>query len=705
MSEIVGNLAKIDRKIGFDSKKIPSDFESEDAFLQDMREKYDYGVGHDEHNVSAGRDDAKFVVGKQWDDYVEARRRRQNKPTLTFNRLIAFVAQIIGQRLMNETEIRVWPDHGGTKEIALIREGIIRAIYKNSGADFARDEAHKYQVIGGRGVFALTIDYAQHSVFNQEIKLKAVRDPYSAVFDPMGIEPSGRDCKWGFLTDEMPVADAKAAWPKAKNITSFEGSAYTGDFSGSWYDQETVRIVAYWRMVTEGEKLLALMQDGTVQDVTDKETFEYINDVQVKEDGTAYIREMPNRFAQLYVCSGNEILDGPYNYPISSIPIYRVPGWEIDDGEKTYRWGLVRFLKDPQRLHNYWRSVLAEQLIAAPRNKWLVTVDAIKGHEAKWRMAPTSDDPFLYYNDGETAPNHIPPSGIDAALITEAGSASQDMKDISNIHEASLGMPSNEVSKVAIQQRQQVSDVGSYIFTDRLKMADERCAENINELTSYIYDATRTVVTIGRDGKMKLQEINTNQLTDVTIGQYGVTVKVGPATATKRQQSAEQMMAFVNAIPESAKLVMDLVAEAQDWEKAEEFAKRFRLGLPPGMIPEDELTDQEKQAQAATQQVEQLQMQLAQAEQEAKINKMHKDAILAEARAAQAEASAYKARLDADSRMADTESKIEDRDHQQVLDTVEQHNRLVAEDRAFDAAEDERKKPTPKKPGEPKNAK
>lgn len=679
-------------------RKPPPDFKSATEFLEDMREKYEYGVGYDEHNISAGRDDAKFVVGKQWDERVQARRNGQNKPTLVFNRLIAFVAQIIGNRLMNETEIRVYPDRSGTKEAALIREGIIRSIYKNSNADFARDEAHKYQVIGGRGVFALAIEYAADDVFDQEVKVRAVRDPYSAVFDPLGIEPSGGDCEWGFITDELPTEVFKKRWPWA-DCTSFD-SNYHREYSGAWYDQDTIRVVAYWRMVTQGTKILALFQDGSVQDVTDKEPYEYVAYVAQNADGTARIREVPNRFAQMYVCSGSEILEGPYNYPISSIPIYRVPGWEVDDGEKVYRWGLVRFLKDPQRLHNYWRSVLAEQLIAAPRNKWLVTVDAVKGHEQKWRMAPTSDDPFLYFNDGETAPVHIPPPGIDAALITEAGSASQDMKDISNIHEASLGMPSNEVSKVAIQQRQSVSDVGSYIYVDRLKIADERCAKNINELVPYIYDAERIVTVIGRDGKTQLQTINSNQMNDITLGKYGITVSVGPATATKRQQSAEQMMAFVNAMPQVAASVMDLVAEAQDWEKADEFAKRFRLMLPPGVIPEDELTDEQRAAQQQSQQMQAMQAQLAAQEQEAKITKMQADAANAEARANLALAQAYKARLDGISRAKDTESKIEERDHKQVMDVVDQHNRIVGEDRAFDASEEERNKP---KPGEQEN--
>jgi hypothetical protein len=429
------------------------------------------------------------------------------------------------------------------------------------------------------------MEYASDDVFEQEIKIQAVVDPYSVVIDPLAIEPSGEDAQWGFIGDDIPQQEFKHRWPWAAEV-SFLGEKRWNQ-SGFWMQEDTVRIVSYWRMVTEGTKVLALYQDGTVHDITDKEEFEYLPYIETRSDGSPFTREVPNRFAQLYVCSGNAILEGPHDYPISSIPIYRVPGWELNDGEKTHRWGLIRFLKDPQRLHNYWRSTVAEQLVAAPRNKWLTTPDAVKGHEVKWRRAPSSDDPFLYYNDGETQPVHIPPPGIDAALVNEAAISTQDMKDISNIHEASLGMPSNEVSKVAIQQRQQVSDVGSYIYTDRRKMADNRCAKNINELISYIYDTKRTITVIGRDDKSSVMTINdpSDPNSDVTIGKYGVTVDVGPASETKRTLANEQMMSFVNAMPQTASVVMDLVAEAQDWPKSGEFAKRFKMLLPAGDDP------------------------------------------------------------------------------------------------------------------------
>jgi hypothetical protein len=239
----------------------PSGYDSVDEFLSEMRQRYEEGVCADEHNVTAGKEDAKFVAGNQWDPAVEEKRKRQKKPILTVNRLIAFIAQIVGNRLMNETEIRVNPDKAGTKEIATIREGIIRSIYKNSQAVFARDEAHKYQVIGGQGAFYLSIEYAGDDVFEQKICLKNIADPYAAVFDPMGVDPTGGDCDWGFVGEDIPIKTFKNRWPWAATV-SFDDNGRWNQ-SGHWLTGENVRIVSYWRMVTEGTKTLALFQDGT----------------------------------------------------------------------------------------------------------------------------------------------------------------------------------------------------------------------------------------------------------------------------------------------------------------------------------------------------------------------------------------------------------------------------------------------------------
>lgn len=676
----------------------PVGYDSREAFLLEMRKRHGRGRGADEHNERAGRDDAKFVIGQQWDEDVERRRKAKKKPVLTFDRLQALVAQVVNDRLMNETEIRVFPDKDGTREVAEIREGLIRSIYKNSYADFARDEAAKYQVIGGQGAFYLSIEYASDDVFEQKICIKNTADPYAIVLDDAALDPTGGDAEWGFVDDPIPRDTFTKRWPWAAPTSASQ--SFAEDSKTPWLSEDSVMVTAYWQMVTEGTKTLVLLQDGTVQDVTDKDEFEYLSaaawrsgDLETYLAGgpaEPYTREVPNRFARMYLCSGTEILEGPYDYPMSSIPIYRVSGWEVSDGEKLYRWGLTRKLKDPLRLHNYWRSTQAEMLIATPRNKWLTTQAAIKGHEPRWRQAPSSDDPFLFYNDGEEKPTHIPPPPLDAALMSEAQQTMQDLRDISNIHEAALGAPSNEVSKVAIQARQQISDVGTFIYRDRLRMADERCARNINELIPYIYDSQRIETIIGRDGKPAQVTLNANQQTDVTAGKYSLTVTVGPSTITKRQLAKEEMLSFMNTIgPEAAKF-LDLAAKAQDWPDADEFVRRFRLGLPPGYIPADELTEEEKQMQAQNQQMQQLQQQVEAANARAEIAETESKAALNSAKAEQARAAAYKAIMEAQARMKDVDSKAGERELQGALDMLDQHNNLESEDRAFDSSEDER---------------
>jgi hypothetical protein len=644
-------------------------FETVEAFMKEMHERFNVGVSADSHNRTPADEDLKFVAGDQWDSVVKERRLKARKPVITVNKLVALVAQVVNNRLMNETEIRVQPEAGGFKAVARLREGLIRSIYKNSSADLARDEALKYQAICGIGWFCLGVDYAGDDVFDQELRVNAVADPFSVVLDPMSVEPSGGDAVWGFVCDDIPREDFKRKW-KDMTPASVAGTEFGN--SSQWYTQDTVRIASYWRMVVEGEKTLALMQDGRTLDVSDMDEAQWMGGVQVRGDGTPYVRVVPKKFARMYVCSGKDVLEGPYDYNISSLPIFRVPGWELRVGQRTERWGLVRFLKDPQRLHNYWRSVLAEQLVAAPRNKWVATREAVTGLEKEWRASNTSDDPLLIYNSDGTMPVYMQPPGIDGGLLNEANMASQDIRDVSNIHEASMGMQSNEVSGKAIQARQSISDVGTFIYHDRLRLADERCARLINEMIPDIYDAQRIVKVIGGDDKQVLEMINDpgSPESDITLGKYAVTVTTGPASVTKRAIAAEQMMAFVNAVPNVAAGVMDLIAEAQDWPKAEEFARRFRMSLPPGTIPETDLPpevqQQMQQSQASAAQAAEIQRM----RQEAEIGKLNAQAAEAEARAHQLMAMADKARSDATARMIDAESKADDREIRQSMETM-----------------------------------
>jgi hypothetical protein len=611
--------------------ELPSDFDSEHSFLAHMRKEFYEDVSYDRENREAGLEDARFMIGDQWDDYVRQRREAARKPVLTINRLPAFVAQIVGARRLNETNIHILPDAGGNKNVASIREGLIRNVQKESRADIAYDKALENQVITGIGNFGLDLDYEDDDVFDQKMMVTPRNDAFSVVWDRMIKDPTGKDAGHVFDVETMTKTAFYKKWPWATPSDMIVDVALRGDLRmNGWVSIDDVRVVKFWRIRTR-PRTLAMLNDGRVVDITDltdeehpsfnaEKAHELLSQIHTRPDGSPIMREVNKRYAEMYICSGLDVLEGPYRLDISRVPLFRVPGWEITIGEWKHRFGLIRFLKDPMRLHNFWRSVWAEKLMQAPRATWLAAQSAVAGREKQFRESHTSDDPLLIWNDDSgSKPERVDPAAIESAFVQASEMASQDIKDVSNIHEANLGMPSNEVSGVAIQARQRVSDTGSVIYHDNLTLAQEECGRVMNELVSTVYDTPRIVKVLGEDAKGKMVEINQVQKpeTDITIGKYAVTVKTGPNYATKRIEASEHMLNMINAMPNIAALVADLIVEAQDWPDAEPIARRLRMTLPPGMLDPADMTPEEqermKAAQEGAAQSQEMQMRMAMA--------------------------------------------------------------------------------------------
>jgi septal ring factor EnvC (AmiA/AmiB activator) len=122
------------------------------------------------------------------------------------------------------------------------------------------------------------------------------------------------------------------------------------------------------------------------------------------------------------------------------------------------------------------------------------------------------------------------------------------------------------------------------------------------------------------------------------------------------------MMGFVNAVPETAAMVMDLVAEAQDWPNAAEFARRFAAMLPEQLKPQDEMTpeDQQKAMEAAQMQAmqQQLALQDAQLELEQKAAEIEKTRAETE----KLRADAAQSLANGEARITDVESRIQERE-------------------------------------------
>lgn len=668
--------------------KRPDDFKTDDDFLKFATKLFDADLSDDKTNRDAAIEDVKFMAGDQWEKEVVARRDADQKPSLVFNRLPAFVAQVVGTRRLSTTDIKIIPDDAAHKEAAKVREGLIRSIQKLSKADTAYNKALENQVIAGEGCFRVELKYAYDDVFVQDAKIQSIPNPFAVVWDRKSIEPTGQDAGHCFVVDDMTPDDFKRTYPKATAgdmTTDIRSVGY--DIGADWITSDVIRVIDFWRMRTR-IGIVALLKDNEgnedVVDITDMDLEDFIDRIVNDDSGNPIVREVDRKFVQMYKLSATDILEGPYELPIDRVPVFRVPGWVINVGAQRRRFGLLRFLKDPQKLHNYWRSVIAEKLMLSPKAVWIAAEGTVEGREDEYRNSHISNDTLLQYDANEgPPPARVQPAQIEQALIEQSAQSAQDLRDISNITEASLGQQGNEVSGKAILARQRAGEAGTTIYQDNLDLAIEECGRVLNQLIPVVYDTRRTIKVLGEEGR-ELPPVLINGETDeesvdITSGKYSVSSSTGPSYVTKRVEASESMLNMVNAAPQIMGAVLDKIIEAQDWPGGAEIARRLRSQLPAGLVSEQDMTDEELAAVRKANEAAAVEQQKNDQILQVDLREKTARASQAEGQAIQAQANAAKAFASIDIETFKALSDVEDGRVQMVLNAMQAFQELTQE--------------------------
>lgn len=640
---------------GTEEGYVPEGFETVEEFLSYARETYQADYDYDKENRDMALEDLEFVAGKQWDPLVEA--AREGRPIITVNTLPQQIGQVIGDRRMNKTAIKVRPTKDATMEMAQARSGLIKSIEHLSRADRVYDSALESQVSCGVGNWRVNLDWADDDAFDQDIFIRLIPNPLAVVWDRYAVDPTGRDAMRCFVQDNVDRKSFDREWPDAVPDDAFVeklGLAGLG-----WMDKETVRVCEFWEMLYK-PKTIAMAPNGQIIDVTGQDLEQLVAEKKIFVDprtGQPKVREGQCRYARMHLITGTHILAGPYQLPINRLPIIRVEGRVVHVGDDRYRFGMVRWAKDPSRMRNYWRSVSVEKLAMAPKAKWLAEDEAVEGYEDDFRNAHTSNDPLLKYKRGMKEPKQIAPPQIDAAILQEANMNAQDIKDVTGIHDASLGIRSNETSGVAIGRRQMEGDVATVMYHDNLNAAIQETGDVVNQLIPICYDTPRTLRTIGEDEKEKFLEFNNPQnpeSIDLSRGKYDIVIETGPSFTTKRVEGAQAMMEMIKVAPDIMGVAADLIAKYQDFPGAPEIAERLRAGMKAKGIIQDEegeepqpLTPQLAQ-QIAEKAVEEFMQSIQGRAAEVELKKKSAEARRAEADAEKAEFEAEKAELDVD---------------------------------------------------------
>ena len=571
--------------------------------------------------------DMAFVVGDQWDADELNERQNNARPSYTINRIMPFLRVVSNELRDNIPAIEVMPIGVGAEvETAEVIASLIRGIEQDSNAASAYANAGFYQTAIGCGYFRVSSRYIDESSFEQELVIKPIDNPFNVLFDTNSVEPDGRDANVCLIIKDMTPYEYKNRYGSSKLAKAMDTGARF-PVSDDWASQELIKVVEYWKRIYTPKTIYQVetidaATGGIINvETTDKKPSEAELDIEYAIDRLKNVDPL-SEFAEVvtyknirasrltqeitvkqYIVNGVEVLDET-EFPGRYIPIIPVRGDHLYANGKRYVQGMVRAMRDPQKIYNLQANLQIETIALAPKAPFIGYAGQFEGFEDLWEQANTANLAFLPVNpytvNGQMAPlpsrmNAEP--AIQAVALTRASFA-EDMKAVTGVFDASLGNMPGEESGKAILARQHQTETTNFQDTSNLKRAIKHCGRILLDIIPHFYDTERMVKIVKPSGEAEIIAVNNyhdspvlgdvgKKKHDLTVGKYDVVVSTGKSYATKRQESVDSMMELARAAPDKLPLFADLVVKEMDWPGAKIIAKRLRADLEmnmPGLL-------------------------------------------------------------------------------------------------------------------------
>ena len=533
-------------------------------------------------------DDLEFSVGEQWPSDIKADRQLNGRPCLTINVLPQFIKQVTNEQRQQRPAGTVNPvGNGADIDTAQIEQGIVRHIEVLSDAEVADDYAFEYMVRIGFGYERLDTKLTSRNGDQQEICVRLIRNPFCVYLDPNAQELDRSDARWGFLVEDIPVSEFKEQYKDSKfaiGAATLNEYMSVGDMTPGWASNSgplpTVRVAEYWYFKNPDDEEISWSKI-TALDVLDRE---------------ATIWE--------------------------SVPLLGVYGDDLIVNGRRHQAGLVRFAKDPQRAKNYWTSAATEMIALAPKAPYIGAVGQFKTKRTQWEQANYRNLSFLEY-DPVIASGQVvdkpqrnavePPIQAMNAMLQLA---TIDLQATTRLNDANLGMTKRpDESGKAVLARQKQGNVATLDYSDNLSRMIRRRTRMILKAIPKVYTAPKIQRIINPDSTVKQVGVYNSKnddeteafatiaemdpeikkIYDIGVGDYDVTVSVGPSYQTKRQEATATGMELLQTDPQLLPIIGDLVVGEMDIPNAREIAKRMKAMLPPQLQESDDPDSQQAQ--------------------------------------------------------------------------------------------------------------
>lgn len=566
-------------------------------------------VEHDNRDIV--REVHEFLDKKdgQWDSH--AAKAFKGRPRYTLDKCNDLVDDIAGPIEQSDFGIEVLPAGGdATKELAKTYDGMIRNIENLSDAQDIYDAANRMVVRAGMDGWRVVQKWGDNNTFDQDLYFEAVADWVDRVwFDPGSVLQTREDANYAFVLQSMIKADYDEKFPK--------GSGQSVSMDSSLGDSSSPEVVVVGEILYKVRVTKTIIEFSNQSVYIDDEKLKKIKD-ELKKQGVTETRRREREMVEVKtrIFDGSGWLTAVQDTVFDLIPLVpQYANWSIRRKVPQY-WGIVTKKLDAQRIYNYTQSRMVEEGALAPVAKLMITTEQIGANREAYESMNVSDDAVLPYEHqaGQSDPYKIGGAQINPGLMAASASMEANLQSNSGIDQLT-GQPPGLQSGLAVDLKQKKGDTRNYKYTRSAQTARCYGGKIMMRAIPRVYDTKRQVRVINEDKSFEIVTLNDaviNEQTkerveviDLSKGAYDVTCNVSKSFKNRQSEMVSSLIEVAAIDPSILEIGRDVFYRNMTYPGSDVLAERVRHNmLLSGAIPEEEMTDDEKEFLAAQSQPE-----------------------------------------------------------------------------------------------------
>ena len=616
------------------------DYSKHDQVLKALIDSQDA----DSDNRDRGREAHLFIDKRdgQWEPYWW--NASAGRPRYTFDMTGPVVDAIAGELEQADFDIKVLPAGGeASKDDAKLFDGLIRNIENISNAVDIYNMAARNMITAGIDGWQVKQKYVDDDCFDQDLVIEPIANFIDSVWFGPFKKPDASDAPWVIVLEALETNEYHERFPEGSG-----SSVGDGRLASAYYNKEDQVVIGNIYYIEQEQRELLLMSSGRVFEAEEVE--DVLDEMAAQGEVVKDRRKRPKNIVKSRLFDGDDWLNDEQTTVFSHIPVIPTfSNFKVFENKILYR-GAVEKLLDPQRVFNYSKSREIEEGALAPRAKYWATQKQIAGYEDTIASLNTNSDPVQLFNPDPELPGAPQQNGgaqINPGLVNISADMRTIVQQTAGLFAASMGDNPGLQSGVAIKRLQDKGDTGTIKYFKAQERAISRTARILLDAIPDVYSSERQVRLLREDGSSDIKAINqpvydqdTGALVtanDVSKGKYDVVCSAGPSFQSRQQETVEAITEIAAVDPTAIEMGSDILFNSLPTPGMDLLAERKRRQLfINGLIPVDQMTDEEK---AEMEQQQQMQAQQAQQPDPAM--------VLAQAEAGKAQAQTNKVNIDA----------------------------------------------------------